>query len=93
MSTWWKINKRYSGSNITPYEVTSETKCFLTLAPRAGYFSSMGQRVSKDDYYPTFAAARTALMQRISIRADRLKEELEREREDFSRVFVMDEPT
>jgi hypothetical protein len=84
MSTWWKVDKYLV--EIAPVEVFSSTKNFITLAPQ-GYSQAQG-----DEYFPTFAEARTWLMETLNNRYKQSQQELESLRAKWTKAFMMEAP-
>ncbi len=89
--TWWKVNKyRY---DIEPVQIVKFSECFVTLAVTAESWVRRERREARaDTYFPTFAEARTYLMNRLTKQAESLKADLEQNGKYFNKVFMMEEP-
>jgi hypothetical protein len=91
MTTWFEAEKWCN--TIKTVEVLSETKSFITLAPTGTEYYQRQRRVAKSDkYFPTFAEARTHLMQLWSDRNETAKTEAERAHVKWEKLFMQEGP-
>jgi hypothetical protein len=89
VSTWWKVNKY--AVEITPVGVVKETEKFITLAPTVWFKREM--RVAKsNEYFPTFAAARTYLLEHFSRNMESARQQITTYKKYWDKVFLMEPP-
>jgi hypothetical protein len=93
VSTWWQVNRW--GKEITPVEVISNTKCFITIRPdkesRWLHGSEYRQAIGKD-YFPTFAEARTHLLDHFFNKMKNAEAEMSDAKRNWDKVFLMEPP-
>ena len=91
MSTWWKIcTYNYE---IKPVEVVGETAKYVTLDASSESFFKRPQRCAKaNEYFPTFSEARIFLLTRLNNKFESLNQEMGRNKQDYDKVFLMEEP-
>jgi hypothetical protein len=93
MSTWWKINKW--AVDITPVEVVSNTKCYITIRPdeesRWLHGREYRQAIGRE-YFPTFAEARTQLMEIFSSKMRNAEAERAAAKISWEKLFLLEPP-
>lgn len=73
------------------YEVASETKCFVTvIAIHRG--EQYQRRMSKDNFYDTFDAAKEAMIKRVKWRVSAAQSELDAAKAELKRVNDLRRP-
>jgi hypothetical protein len=88
MSTWWKVENYRT--EITPVEVVKETEKMLEYI---NPYWKKPQRVMKGtEYFPTFAAARTVLLERFTKRMENAIKERVRAQQEWDKVRMMEPP-
>lgn len=88
MSTWWQVNNWRAG--IISVEVVKETEKMLEYVHP--YFKKP-QRVKKGkEFFPTFAAARTQLLEHFNRKMEEAKIDRDRAKGEWEKVFLMEPP-
>jgi hypothetical protein len=86
MSTWYRVSKYFN--EIVPVEVVSETEKSVLVQEEKG---KPFRRMKQDEYYPTFAAARTALLDRLNRQYEHHKRQMEKNKREWDQVFLLEE--
>jgi len=89
MSTWYRTNRWQN--TIVPVEIIGETAQYVTLAPDGGY--KTGRRSAKGhEYFPTFAEARTDLMDYFNGLNASHKAQMEQAHIKWLKLFLQEAP-
>lgn len=98
IATWYKVSTIYSGPSVTPVPVVKETeRQLIVLEPhwdkakppvekRTAKFSQSG-----DNYYPTFAAAKDALIERYTRGVESCERTLSAAKDSLAKAKALEE--